>query len=1002
MSQVDEIGWLDVGERRDHGLFLQDHGRLKRVLAESGSPESKYPALCAFLGHKAKDAGLRQIYPQNNIKRHHSSATVRLRRDIRSCDLNRPRLIVDGHLTCSSPSLAPEHTPEGYSITWDALSKETVMRAAWARLIFLFSDLVCIFVADFPSPMHVADFLLECINLGAASTLPTPVRPRIAIVFDNTARGTVDDVEAFHQRLNTAAPTAQCEVFSAVNTICLDPRLSETARYEQLSAFIAGQLDDMSAVRQDHHALFNANHLMALFGLAAKHFAQEPSLPFNVLEAVRVGNPVPRSLTAHLAHYQEVAMLAGVGYEQLAPSIASALIMDHYKIGMPVFAPRMVFQALYRSAVVLALKRTTSHQSARPLEELTGMVECRMVEQFDQLERMGFQSWRLRQEQLRALSGHLSSIRSNRICLFCLIQSAQHRLECGHTLCDHCAQVYGSPASEIEYRFTVSVCLCCLYQKPFTVDVLPPTANPTVLAIDGGGVRGVIPLEFLVLVQEHLGRSCPLQNMIDLAIGTSSGGLSVLALFKRLWDVKTCTGIFDKMARQIFEEKQSSPLSRAFQAMLGDGSLLGRVHKWFLWLLYDGCYSGRVFDSVLKEVFGEVSRLFEALYVDGLPITSSRTKFGVVATSIAKETRSFIFGNFNPAQILEEDCGYDIVRPNDTSLEPLAWEGARATAAAPFFFPPIDIPGIGSFQDGGLQDNLAADIAHRLCRQIWPSRKNPAKLLSLGTGIAPRAIDPSPHFQHVFQDGFIRRSFDAWMSSMDTEFHWSRMWDQIEDGSKPDYLRLNVPLPDAAGGIDAVEVMEEYRNLVLFHPGAARMAREAATALLASQFFFLLDSLPEEPANPFWCHGTVRCRGHAKTVVAQLNQLYPDGLFLSTDTQKIGSRVDGGQICGACGRYRQAVSFVTAHSGIEVNIYLESQARKRWRISGFPDSLASFGAKQHLHSPFGRPDFHFPSAACCTDCDHVDTQPRGKRRRRGSADKQAKRARIQGDNDTSD
>lgn len=54
------------------------------------------------------------------------------------------------------------------------------------------------------------------------------------------------------------------------------------------------------------------------------------------------------------------------------------------------------------------------------------------------------------------------------------------------------------------------------------IDVLPPTMNPTILAIDGGGVRGVIPLEFLILIQENLG-SCALQDLIDLSIGTSSG-----------------------------------------------------------------------------------------------------------------------------------------------------------------------------------------------------------------------------------------------------------------------------------------------------------------------------------------------------------------------------------------------------------------------------------------------------------------------------------------------
>lgn len=54
------------------------------------------------------------------------------------------------------------------------------------------------------------------------------------------------------------------------------------------------------------------------------------------------------------------------------------------------------------------------------------------------------------------------------------------------------------------------------------MDVLPPTISPSVLAVDGGGVRGVIPLEFLLLVREHLS-PCTIQEVVDLGLGTSSG-----------------------------------------------------------------------------------------------------------------------------------------------------------------------------------------------------------------------------------------------------------------------------------------------------------------------------------------------------------------------------------------------------------------------------------------------------------------------------------------------
>lgn len=55
------------------------------------------------------------------------------------------------------------------------------------------------------------------------------------------------------------------------------------------------------------------------------------------------------------------------------------------------------------------------------------------------------------------------------------------------------------------------------------IDVLPPTMNPTLLAIDGGGVRAGIPLEYLLLIQEALGTECRVRDLVDLSVGPSAG-----------------------------------------------------------------------------------------------------------------------------------------------------------------------------------------------------------------------------------------------------------------------------------------------------------------------------------------------------------------------------------------------------------------------------------------------------------------------------------------------
>lgn len=51
----------------------------------------------------------------------------------------------------------------------------------------------------------------------------------------------------------------------------------------------------------------------------------------------------------------------------------------------------------------------------------------------------------------------------------------------------------------------------------------PPTAGVRILSIDGGGIRGVISLEFLSLIRDSVGTKCPIQDFFGLVIGTSSG-----------------------------------------------------------------------------------------------------------------------------------------------------------------------------------------------------------------------------------------------------------------------------------------------------------------------------------------------------------------------------------------------------------------------------------------------------------------------------------------------
>ena len=185
--------------------------------------------------------------------------------------------------------------------------------------------------------------------------------------------------------------------------------------------------------------------------------------------------------------------------------------------------PKSVYQTLYEGHILSVI---SSAQLACREESPSTLIENHVSAFFSLIEEGNYTSLEWRREHMMSQSAYLCKLKTNRTCLYCLLLAPNHPLSCGHSICDLCAQRFGEPAVDMEYHFTMQQCFLCLSRAPLTIDLVPPTKNVNILTIDGGGVRGVIPLEFLLLIQEELGRDCRLQNLIDLALGTSSGKIS--------------------------------------------------------------------------------------------------------------------------------------------------------------------------------------------------------------------------------------------------------------------------------------------------------------------------------------------------------------------------------------------------------------------------------------------------------------------------------------------
>ncbi|KAL9036166.1 MAG: hypothetical protein Q9214_006257 [Letrouitia sp. 1 TL-2023] len=340
--------------------------------------------------------------------------------------------------------------------------------------------------------------------------------------------------------------------------------------------------------------------------------------------------------------------------------------MDAFSPQMHKFECRTVFRRLYREICLSAVTKVFS--SADLAQSFCEAIEDSMEVQFMSVD-CGFETAAQRHSNnLVQGSRHWNKLKSNQTCLFCLRRHPEYILTCEHAICETCVKTFGTIHARGETVLEISACFLCAGPGRLKVAPKPVTAGIRILSIDGGGVRGVVPLEFLTLLQDILGPELSVCSLFDQAFGTSSG------LFMKHWDVVHCAKVFDSFTRKLFGIHLTK--GRKFWT---------RFRDYFRCWLSDSCYSDEVLDRLLQEVFGTDRKIFDAD-----PNGTVGCKVAVTATTIS-DASAFLFSNYNGSQRREESCGknspladvglgehrltgYKMVRMPDVEREPFIWE----------------------------------------------------------------------------------------------------------------------------------------------------------------------------------------------------------------------------------------------------------------------------------------------------------------------------------------
>ena len=244
-----------------------------------------------------------------------------------------------------------------------------------------------------------------------------------------------------------------------------------------------------------------------------------------------------------------------------------------------------------------------------------------------------------------------------------------------------------------------------------------------ILALDGGGIRGILTLEVLARMEEMLaeatggGAGFRLCHFFDYVGGTSTGAIIAAGLAR------------GKSAKELLDfYQQTGP---------------AMFDKQFILKRWNALYKSEPLKKELQKVFGAETTL-EPDDLECLLLTVTRNRSTDSPWPISS----------NP------QAKYNDTKRPDCNLKIPMWQIVRASTAAPVFFPPEviwwdknDDSKAFVFVDGGLTPhNNPAFLLYRMAtdpgyRLNWASGEDKLLIMSVGTGAAPvlaeGADDPS-------------------------------------------------------------------------------------------------------------------------------------------------------------------------------------------------------------------------------------------------------------------
>ncbi|XP_068561307.1 calcium-independent phospholipase A2-gamma-like [Cebidichthys violaceus] len=218
-----------------------------------------------------------------------------------------------------------------------------------------------------------------------------------------------------------------------------------------------------------------------------------------------------------------------------------------------------------------------------------------------------------------------------------------------------------------------------------------------VLSIDGGGTRGVVPLQVLKLLEAQTGKK--IHQLFDYICGVSTGAVLAFMLGLAHFSLEECADMYRRFGSEVFRQ---NPLVGTMK--------MGWSHSY---------YNTETWETILREKLG--NRVLIKTAGDEL---SPKVSAVSAVVNWGTSPKAFVFRNYNhkPGS-LSRYAGGSVCQ---------MWQAVRASSAAPGYFQEFPLES-DIHQDGGIILNNPCALAVHESRLLWPDQPFQC-VLSLGTG----------------------------------------------------------------------------------------------------------------------------------------------------------------------------------------------------------------------------------------------------------------------------